>query len=372
MNQSITPLVMPKWGLSMKEGTLSAWHVEEGQTITPGQEIMDVETDKIANAVEAAEGGLLRRRIGEIGQIYPVKALLGVLAPAEVSDAEIDAYVAAFEMPVVNEVDEDQEPSYLTAETTRGRLRYAHRPGRGNPIVLIHGFGGDLNNWLFNIDAIADAGPVYALDLPGHGGSTKAIADPGLDVLADAVRQFLEALGLQDVNLVGHSMGGAVAATVALRGRGLARSLTLISSLGLGEEINSAYIDGFVAAESRRELKPVLKELFAEENLVSRQMIDDLLKFKRLDGVKEALRGLADAMFKDGKQTRSLVHELQAIPIPIQIVWGAQDAIIPAAHAKALPRAKVEIVEGAGHMVMMEAAGRVNQAIAGIERGLAL
>src|SRR4029450_7086446 len=102
---------MPKWGLTMTEGTLSAWHVEEGQTITPGQEIMDVETDKIANAVEAADGGLVRRRIGEIGQIYPVKALLGVMAPPEVSDAEIDAYVAAFEVPVANEVDEDQEQS---------------------------------------------------------------------------------------------------------------------------------------------------------------------------------------------------------------------------------------------------------------------
>ena len=98
-NPSITPLLMPKWGLSMKEGTLSAWHVEEGQTIEPGQEIMDVETDKIANVVEAADGGLLRRRVGEVGQVYPVKALLGVLAPAQVSDAEIDAYVAAFEVP---------------------------------------------------------------------------------------------------------------------------------------------------------------------------------------------------------------------------------------------------------------------------------
>src|SRR5262245_42359822 len=83
-NPSSAPMLMPKWGLSMKEGTLSAWHVEEGQTIEPGQEIMDVETDKIANAVEAADGGLLRRRVGEAGQVYPVKALLGVLAPAAV------------------------------------------------------------------------------------------------------------------------------------------------------------------------------------------------------------------------------------------------------------------------------------------------
>jgi len=366
MNQNITPLVMPKWGLAMKEGTLSAWHVKEGQTITPGQEIMDVETDKIANAVEAADGGLLRRRIGEIGQVYPVKALLGVMAPPEVSDAEIDAYVAAFEVPAVDEADETTEPSYQFIDTPSGRLRYASRPGSGDrPIVLLHGFGGDLDNWLFNIDALSDAGhkAVYALDLPGHGGSTKAIADPRLDALADAVEQFLDALDLQDVNLVGHSMGGAVAAMVALRRRDFARSLTLIGSLGLGEEINAAYIDGFVVAESRRDLKPVLKELFADENLVSRQMVDDLLKYKRLDGVRETLRGLADATFRDGRQVHVLVHDLQAAAVPVQIIWGARDAIIPAAHASLLPAAKVEIVEGAGHMVMMEAAGRVNQLI---------
>ncbi|MFA7588414.1 MAG: biotin/lipoyl-containing protein, partial [Novosphingobium sp.] len=60
----ITPILMPKWGLSMKEGKLSAWHVSEGDEIKVGDEIMDVETDKIANVVEAADAGLLRRRIG--------------------------------------------------------------------------------------------------------------------------------------------------------------------------------------------------------------------------------------------------------------------------------------------------------------------
>lgn len=362
-NPSITPIVMPKWGLSMREGTLSAWHVEESQIITPGQEIMDVETDKIANVVEAADGGLLRRRVGEVGQVYPVKALLGVLAPPDVSDEEIEAYVASFQVPAASEDDEDQEPSYRYADTPSGRLRYADRPGEGNPIVFIHGFGGDLNNWLFNIDAVADAGPVYALDLPGHGGSTKAIAEPGLGALADAVEQFLETVGLKNVNLVGHSMGGAVASAVALRGKGLVRSLTLISPAGLGEEINSAYIDGFVSAESRRDLKPVLKDLFADENLVSRQMVDELLKFKRLDGVPEALKGLAAAMFKDGRQTRLLLHDLRSASLPIQVVWGAKDAIIPVAHAAALPRAKVEVIDPVGHMAMMEASGKVNDLI---------
>lgn len=361
MSEQITPIVMPKWGLSMKEGTLSAWHVEEGQTIVPGQEIMDVETDKIANAVEAADGGLLRRRVAAVGQVYPVKALLGVMAPASVAEDAIDAYVASFVVPAVADDEAEQGPVYLFVETPSGRLRYASRPGDGEPIVMIHGFGGDLDTWLFNIDAIG--GPVHALDLPGHGGSTKTITNPGLAGMADAAEQFMEALGITGAHLVGHSMGGAVAGALALRGKGLVKSLTLISPAGLGEAINTGYIDGFVALETRRDAKPLLQQLFADPNLVSRQMIDEVLRYKRLDGVREALRALAAAMFRDGEQLSVIAGDLAKSPVPTTVIWGAEDSIIPAAQASALPDARIEVLPSVGHMAQMEAASRVNELI---------
>ena len=361
MPEKITPIVMPKWGLTMTEGTLSAWHVAEGQTISPGQEIMDVETDKIANAVEAADGGLLRRRVAQVGQVYPVKSLLGVMAPDDVPDAEIDSYISDFKVPASAEGEEEEATSYRFVETPSGRIRYIQRSGEGAAVLFIHGFGGDLNNWLFNIDALS--GPVFALDLPGHGGSTKAIAKPGLEALAAAVVEFMDAQKLSTAHLVGHSMGGAVAGLVALQQPRLVRSLTLISPAGLGQEINAKYIDGFVASESRRDLKPVLQYLFADAELVSRSMVEDLLKYKRLDGVQQALRDLAAVLFKDGRQARNLVDDLARLTLPIQVVWGANDAIVPAAHAKALPNARVEIIDAAGHMAQMEAAGRVNDLI---------
>ena len=92
-------------------------------------------------------------------------------------------------------------------------------------------------------------------------------------------------------------------------------------------------------------------------------MVEDLLKYKRLDGVQAALRGLASAMFKDGRQGRNLAGELAGLKLPIQVIWGAKDAVIPAAHAKALSNARVEIIDAAGHMSQMEAAGRVNDLI---------
>lgn len=362
MNDKIIPIVMPKWGLSMQEGRLTAWHVNEGDLIKPGQEIMDVETDKIANVVEAADGGLLRRCVAREDTVYPVRALLGVLAPEDVADAEIDAYVEAFEVPETDEDEEEQVPAYLFVDTPAGRLRYAERGSDGDAVVLVHGFGGDLDNWLFNIDVISSTARTYAFDLPGHGQSDKK-TEGGVDGLVEATEAFMDAVGVENAHLVGHSMGGAICAMLALRKPERAKSLTLVDSAGLGNEINSTYIDGFISAETRRELKPVVSELFADQDLVSRQMVDDLLKYKRLDGVDEALRAIASSVFEGGRQARNLSDDIENAAFPVLIIWGENDAIIPASHAGTVPRARTEVLPGVGHMPQMEAAGPVNDLI---------
>lgn len=362
MGGLITPILMPKWGLSMKEGKLAAWHVSEGAMISPGDEIMDVETDKIANVVEAADGGLLRRRIGREGETYLVRALLAVMAPETVSDAEIDAYVSDFAVPVSEDV-EDSGPSHEFAELGIGRIRYTARPGTGTPVILIHGFGGDLDNWLFNIDTLAEAAPVYALDLPGHGQSVKAVANPGLGTMVSTLIAFMDHVGVDKAHLVGHSMGGLIAGQTAIDHPTRVASVNLICSAGLGDEINGAYIDGFVAAQGRRDLKPVLGDLFFDQNLVSRAMIDDLLKYKRLDGTQTFLEALAANLFANGKQSAQIAKALGATSVPCQTIWGASDAIIPASHAGAVSGARSTVIEGAGHMVQMEQAARVNDLI---------
>ena len=118
MSQPITPIVMPKWGLSMREGKVNAWLVEEGATIEVGTPILEVETDKIANAVEAPDPGLLRRKIAHEGETLPVKALLGVMAPAEVSDGELDAYIAGYVVPAA-EADGRASSTGDTAQNAR-------------------------------------------------------------------------------------------------------------------------------------------------------------------------------------------------------------------------------------------------------------
>jgi pyruvate dehydrogenase E2 component (dihydrolipoamide acetyltransferase) len=361
----ITPIVMPKWGLAMKEGKLAGWLAEEGQAIAPGQEIMEVETDKIANVVEAQEAGTLRRRVGEADKVYPVKTLLGVIADADVPDAEIDAFVAEFAVPAAVGGEAEEGPKHHFIDIDGARIRYAKRGEAGPALLLIHGFGGDLDNWLFNIDALAEKATVYALDLPGHGQSAKAIADPSLGGLAKVVTGFMDAMSIDKAHLAGHSMGAAIAVKVAEMAKGRVASLTLIAPAGLGPEINADYITGFVRGASRRDLKPVLELLFANADLVSRQLIDDVLKFKRLDGVEKALTTLGEALFAGGRQSEQVTAAAKAVGLPVTVIFGNADRIIPPAHAQALAgTARIEIIDGAGHMPMLEAAKRVNELVA--------
>ena len=298
--------------------------------------------------------------VGEPGTVYPVKALLAVIADESITDKEIDDYVSSYVTPAAEAGKEGEStPKYEFVDLPDGRIRYAKRGSGDETVILIHGFGGDLDNWLFNIDALAGNATVYALDLPGHGQSVKAIANPSLAVLAMTVVSFMNAMGVKSAHLVGHSLGGAIAMEIAREAKDRVKSLVLISSAGLGPDINIGYINGFIDATSRRDLKPVIEQLFANPALVTRQLIDDLLKYKRLDGVDAALRGIAGSVFPGGRQ----FARLDPGEVPAIVIWGAEDRIIPSSHASAAAGAKSEIIEGAGHMVQMEQAGKVNALI---------
>ncbi len=357
-------ITLPKWGLSMKEARVVTWLKDVGAPVASGEELVEIESEKIAGAVEAAGSGVLRRQLVRAEDVVPVGGLLGVVAAADVPESQIDAVVADFQdnfsVEAAAAVETGPEPEKIAVG---GRtLRYFVRGEGNDAAILIHGFGGDLNVWLFNHEALATRRRVYALDLPGHGESTKEVGSGAIDELAQAVVMFMDAVGISSAHVAGHSLGGAVAMALAASEPERVRSLALLASAGLGPEVDTAYIDGFVTAANRNVLKPQAAKLFANTSLVTRRMIDDLLKYKRLEGVDACLRLISDQFISGGKQAVVRRDELSRLGKPVLVVWGSADQIIPASHASGLPDSvKVEVIPGKGHMIMMEAASEVNR-----------
>ena len=359
----IDTIVMPKWGLAMQEGMLAEWSIAEGDVISKGQEIADIETAKITNAFESPIGGKVRRLVTPEGDTVPVGFLLAVCAEAEVSDAEVDAFVETFkaEFVVEDAADGGAEPELLT---THGgaTIRYLAMGTGGRTVVFVHGFGGDYLGWLFNQEVIAESHTTYAIDLPGHGGSTKDVGDGNLGVLSAAVADFLVAKDLTDVHLVGHSMGGAIALDVAAAQPDRVAGATLLAPLGLSPSISGEFLDGFISQSRAKKLRGVLEMLVHDPKAITAEMIEEVVKYKRIDGVIPALQALRAGMSAEDAQRVDLRGTLADLAGKVQIHWGKADRILPPPEDGALP-VPVIFHHDTGHLPHMEQAAEVNRAI---------
>lgn len=363
MSERIKTITVPKWGLTMEEGKVVTWLIDEGETFSSGDELLELETSKIANVVEAQAGGALRRIVAAPDETLPVGALLGVLAEPDVPDEEIDAFIAGFQENFVPEEKPEDggaaEPNYADV----GDFRIAWNVSGPTdsdaiPVLFIHGFGGDSNSWLFNLAALSVDRPAYVIDLPGHGKSSKQVGDGSVETLAETACGFLDSIDAVKSHLVGHSLGAAIALELARKNEPRVASLTLIAPAGLGDTINENFLKGFSEANSRREMKAAMTYLFADKSLVTRDLVDETLKSTRIDGTKEALQKIAAVCFEGGAQKARYDEFLENTRLPILIIAGEKDEIVPVPEGHS-----PHIIKDSGHMPHMEQASEVNDLI---------
>jgi pimeloyl-ACP methyl ester carboxylesterase len=239
--------------------------------------------------------------------------------------------------------------------------------GDGPPVVLVHGLGGQWQNWLENVPRLAQERRVIALDLPGHGLSEMPqdrITISGYGKLVDAL---MDQLGLEPAAVVGNSMGGFVASEVAIQFPGRVERLALVSAAG----ITSANVSRAPALTAGRIAAAVTAYTAARHRAIARRPVarhvalafvarhpsklkadlvwEGLMKGTGKPGFDDALRACLEYDFRD---------RLPEIGCPTLVVWGENDSVLPSRDAdefeRLIPNARKLVMEDTGHVSMLE------------------
>jgi pimeloyl-ACP methyl ester carboxylesterase len=238
------------------------------------------------------------------------------------------------------------------------RAHYAHRqpvPAPGLPVVFLHGAGGTHQHWLYQVRDLTRS-PSYALDLPGHGRS-EGMGRDSIAAYGDWVVAFLDAAGIEKAVLVGHSMGGGIALDLALRVPSRLAGLGLVAT-GARLRVAPAILDG-LQQDPEAAVRLISEWAFGPETPAEMARLGR----RQMQAIPpDIIRG--DFVACD---TFDVMHQADQVAVPAVIVCGTQDYLTPPKYSvylrDHLQSATLQLVEGAGHMVMVERPEAVVQAL---------
>jgi pimeloyl-ACP methyl ester carboxylesterase len=257
--------------------------------------------------------------------------------------------------------------------------------GSGPVLLLIHGMAGTCANWESVIEPLAINHTVIAPDFPGHGASAPGGGDYSLGSLASALRDLMLTLGHERATLVGHSLGGGVAMQFTYQFPEMVERLVLVSSGGLGPDVSpvlrAAALPGadlFISATAGvgSRIGSIVGRGFGALGLRPNADLAEVTRgyatLSDRDRRKAFIATLRSVVGTDGQRVAALDKLYLAETLPLLIVWGENDPIIPVDHAReahaALPASRLEVFEDTGHVPQQERPGRF---IAVLERFLA-
>jgi pimeloyl-ACP methyl ester carboxylesterase len=224
------------------------------------------------------------------------------------------------------------------------------RGGKGSPLVYLHGAGG-AGPWLPYLSRLAARHDVLVPEHPGFGESD---TPPWLDNVADLANfylDFLAALDLKGVHLVGHSLGGWVAAELAVRNTSRLASLTLVAAGGIHLK-GVPQVDTFLCSDEQR-----VRDLFYDQGLAEAVMAT-ALRAEAEDAALKNRTTTAKLLWQPRSHDPNLQKWLHRIDVPTLLVWGDHDRLFPKDYALAfqrlIPGAQAVIIPDCGHIPHVE------------------
>jgi len=242
---------------------------------------------------------------------------------------------------------------------SHGPLGYLEmgRP-EGEPVVLLHGFGGDLLSWYFCLVPLASRYRVIALDLPGHGRSTPDVGAADLAFMIRWLDETLDVLAIGPAHMIGHSMGGKIALGFAAGHAQRVKSLSLISPAGLGGDFHHETLDAFLSGHDSETLA---RQLLGPAGQTLVDSVSQSLRAAAADPARnDALKALLGNAKAYGLALSPEGFDWRRVTCPLQILWGDHDRLIPMPAVHRLPKsAPLHLIAGAGHLPHMEAPATV-------------
>ena len=277
-----------------------------------------------------------------------------------------------------------QYPSEVHKITISDSLEIAYvDEGAGDNVLLfIHGLGSNLQAWQKNIEILKKDSRCIALDLPGYGKSSKTVDSLNLTLFAESVRAFVDSLNLENVILVGHSMGGQVALQTVLNNTERIHKLILIAPAGLEtfttEEklwFQSIFTPAVVKATPEEQIVKNFQINFHEMPKDAQFMIEDRLLMRQSDEYDYYCTMIPQCMM--GMLNEPVYDRLSEIQLPSLIIFGENDLLIPNKFLhptlttlevaklgqKSLSDSELRMISAAGHFVQWEQSEKVNEEI---------
>lgn len=269
---------------------------------------------------------------------------------------------------------EELDEKYIVVNGVK--IRYIVR-GSGSPVLLIHGIGEFLEVWWQNIGPLSEHYQVYAMDLLGHGLSDKPAVDYNLAFATEVAIRFAQSLGIERASLIGHSIGGVIAMTMAINFPEKVDKLILVDSGGLTNEVPLLYRlcslpllgELMVGPTVKAGLRRGMKRAFYNPDLVTEGMVDKDYQVLKMPGAKRAILSIIrhGVSLKGLNPETVMLDKLHLIKSPTLLVYGAQDKVIPVKYAQnacdLIPNARLKVIEKCGHCPYIEKASEFNEVV---------